>query len=401
MAKTESYKKNVVWLGLTSLFTDISSEMIMSLLPLFLTDLGASRTMVGFIEGFAEATSSVFKVVSGWISDRLQARKGLVVVGYTLSTILKPLIAIANTWYQVLAVRFFDRIGKGVRNAPRDALVADSVEEKERGAAFGLHRGMDTAGAVIGTILASGLLLLFSRYTDMSILTQYRTVFWLSVIPGILGVLTVLLFVKDVAKDKFEKKDLKLTWQDFDSGFKGFLLVSFIFEFSNFSYAIFILRAKDLMVYIPLIPIVYLVYNLIYASLSQPLGRLADKAGKKLVLFAGYLLSALMCLGFAFANHPLYAWLLFAVYGICMAITQTTPRAILADLVAPKVRGTAYGIYYTLIGLVALPTSALAGFLWDRFSAQLAFSYGAALAGAAAILVLFLIPSRAKLTNRP
>ncbi|MBI5700072.1 MFS transporter [Candidatus Saganbacteria bacterium] len=399
MEDPQSVKKNVVWLGLTSLLNDASSEMIMALLPLFLVDLGASRSLVGLIEGVAEATASIFKVVSGWISDRLQARKGLVVVGYTLSTAIKPFIALANTWYQVLAVRFFDRIGKGVRNAPRDALVADSVEENERGRSFGLQRGMDTAGAVIGTLLASGFLYLFTTYTKMPVLDQYRTIFWISVIPGILAVLTVAVLVKDVAaKPAFVKTTAGISFKNLDSGFRAFLIASAVFELSNFSYAIFILRAADLGVMVALIPIIYLVYNLIYAGLSQPLGVMADIMGKKLVLFMGYLLSALMLLGFAFAAHPLHAWILFIIYGVAMAITQTTPRALLADLVPAQMRGTSYGIYYTLIGLIALPASAIAGLLWDRFTPALAFSYGAALAAAAAVLVMVIIPSR-KLTK--
>lgn len=384
----------MIWLGLTSLLTDVSSEMVLALLPLFLRDLGASRYLIGFIEGIAEATASIFKVVSGWISDRLQARKGLVVVGYTLSTVVKPFIALANTWYQVLAVRFIDRIGKGVRNAPRDALIADSVEEGERGRSFGLQRGMDTVGAVIGTLLASGLIYFFTRNTSMPVLTQYRTIFWLSVIPGILAILVVAVFVKDVVANKFEKKEIKIAWGNLDGGFRAFLITSAVFEFSNFSYALFILRASDMGVILALIPIIYLVYNLVYTSLAQPLGLLADWVGKKPVLFMGYVLSSLMCLGFALFNQSIYAWILFALYGICMAITQTTPRALLADLVPQEARGTAYGIYYTLIGLVALPTSAIAGFLWDRFSAELAFSYGAVLAGAAAVLVLLIIPAK-------
>ncbi len=395
-----SEKKNVFWLGMTSLLTDISSEMVMSLLPLFLIDLGASRTMVGFIEGMAEATASIFKAVSGWISDRLQARKGLVVIGYTLSTIVKPFIALANTWYQVLAVRFLDRIGKGVRYAPRDALIADSVGESERGRAFGLQSGMDTAGAVLGTLFASGLLFLFARNTNMSVLSQYRTIFWLSVIPGILSVLTVAIFVKDVVATGFEKKEIKAKPAFLDRGFRNFLIVSAVFELSNFSYAIFILRAKNLGVILALIPIIYLVYNIIYSALSHPLGRVSDRIGKKQVLFAGYLISALMCFGFAFAVSPLHAWILFIIYGVAMAITQTAPRALLADLVSPEVRGTAYGVYYTLIGLVALPTSAIAGFLWDSFNPQAAFLYGAAAAVAAAIMLLLFVPAKVKLTTR-
>lgn len=387
-------KKNIFWIGMTSLFTDISSEMIMSLLPLFLTALGASRAMIGLIEGIAEFTASIFKVLSGWVSDRLQSRKGLVVAGYALSTAVKPLIALANVWHQVLSVRFVDRLGKGIRNAPRDALVADSVEVHERGRAFGFQRGMDTFGAVIGTLLASLLVFILSEFTDLSIVSQYRTIFWLSVVPGVLGVLSFAFMVKEVRGRGFVKPASNINWRTLDSGFKAFLFVSVIFELSNFSYAIFILRASNLGVIAALIPIIYLVYNIIYSMLSQPLGVMADKIGKKKVLFFGYLLSSLMCLGFAFASHSIFAWLLFALYGVVSAITNTTPRALLADLVFPDLRGTAYGVYYMLIGFVALPTSAIAGLLWDRFGAITAFSYGAGLSALAALLVIVLIPNK-------
>lgn len=392
-------KKNVFWLGMTSFFNDVSSEMIMALLPLFLSALGASYFIIGLIEGIAEATSSVFKIVSGWVSDRLQARKGLVVVGYTLSTIIKPLIAIANTWYQVLAVRFMDRIGKGIRNAPRDALIADSVAAHERGRSFGFQRGMDTFGAVVGTLLASALLFIFGNYFNMELTLQYRTIFWIAVIPGALSVIAVSLMVKDVKVKSHESDGKNIKWSSFGNGFIAFLIVSAIFELSNFSYAIFLLRASSLGVVVALIPIIYLLYNIVYASLSQPLGILSDRIGKKTVLFSGYLLAALLCFGFAQATQAYYAWLLFAVYGIVSAVTNTVPRALLADFVAPERRGTAYGIYYMLIGAVAFPASAIAGLLWDNFGAVTAFSYGGFLALVASVLVLLLIPGRSKLTR--
>lgn len=386
----DSQKKNVFWLGLTSFFTDVSSEMIMSLLPLFLVALGASKTTVGVVEGVAEATASIFKALSGWISDKFQIRKPFVVWGYTLSTLIKPFIAIANTWHQVLAVRFVDRIGKGIRNSPRDALIADSVEVAERGSAFGLQRAMDTAGAVVGTLLASGLLFLFSRYTNLNALMQYRTIFWISIIPGVLAIITVAVFVRDVkAKLKYTAGQ-KVGLAGLKGPFFFFILASGLFEFSNFSYALFILRADDLGVIVALIPIIYLVYNIVYALLAQPLGMLADKIGRKAVIIIGFALFGLMNLGFAFSTAIWQAWALFILYGVAMAITQTTPRAMVADLVPPEVRGTAYGIYYTVIGLVALPASAIAGYLWDAHSALMAFSYGAVLSLTAMILLLFL-----------
>lgn len=386
-------KKNVFWLAMTSFFTDVSSEMIMSLLPLFLASLGASRAVIGLIEGIAETTSSFFKILSGWVSDKLQARKNLVFIGYLLSTIFKPFIAIANTWHQVLSVRFVDRIGKGIRNAPRDALIADSVPIAERGRSFGFQRAMDTFGAVVGTIFASILLFVMGKYTNWDIMHQYRTIFWLSVIPGILGVMCIGFMVRDVKLKAQEiKKNTKLPSLGF--AFYSFIAVSAVFEFSNFSYAIFILRAESLGVIIALIPIIYLVYNLVYAFLAQPLGVLADKIGKKSVLFMGYALASLLCLGFAYAGHQIHAWGLFIIYGVVSAITNTTPRAILADLVSSELRGSAYGIYYMVTGFIALPTSAIAGLLWDRFGVIPAFLYGGIIAAIAALLVVFLIPGK-------
>ena len=376
---------------MTSLFTDISSEMILSLLPLFLSALGASRAVIGLIEGVAETTASLLKGVSGWVSDKLEARKKLVVAGYALSTIIKPFIALANIWPQVLTVRFVDRIGKGIRTAPRDALIADSVPESERGRSFGFQRAMDTFGAVIGTILASVLLFILGKYTSMALLTQYRTIFWISIIPGIIAVLIVGFLVKEVKPKKVDERKTSPSWKTIDSGFRTFIVISAIFELSNFSYAIFILRASNLGVVAALIPIIYLLYNLVYSFLSQPLGILADRIGKKLVLFGGYLLASLLCLGFAYATDHVHAWILFVIYGIVSAVTNTTPRALLADIVDPSVRGSAYGFYYMVIGLIALPTSAIAGLLWDRFGVVTAFSYGAVLAGLAALLVLVFI----------
>lgn len=388
-------KRNVWALGLTSFFTDVSSEMIMVLMPLFLTSLGASRAAIGLIEGVADATASFLKIISGWVSDRLGKRKLLIGLGYGLSTLTKPLVALANTWPLVLFVRFTDRVGKGVRNAPRDALIADSTEPSERGVSFGFHRMMDTAGAVGGALLASLLLYFFSTHFKMDIMTQYRTIFWLSVIPGILSVLTIIFFVQDLPR-KCEQCEEKKASGGYRRGFTAFMLVMGFFQLANFSYALFILRASDLGVVAFLIPIVYLVYNLVYANFSIPFGRLSDLIGRKRVLGEGFLLLAFILFGFAFATQTWQAWLLFAAYGLVSAITESIPRAIVSDLVAPEVRGTAYGIYYTLIGVTALPASAIAGLLWDRFGPVngpvVAFGYGALLAMVATALLLYLVP---------
>jgi len=397
-------KKNVIALSFTSFFTDVSSEMIMVLLPLFLTALGAGKSLVGLVEGTADATASILKTFSGWISDKLHRRKPIVFAGYTLSTLAKPFVAIANNWLQVLSVRFVDRVGKGLRDAPRDALLADSSEVNGRGASFGFHRAMDTAGAVVGTLLASGLLFVFSRYFQMEILTQYRTVFWISVIPGVLSVLTLLLFVKETPSTKAEMiQPDPPTKSSFSRGFIQFLLVMSFFELANFSYALFLLRAADLGVIVAAIPIIYLVYNLTYSTFSLPVGQLSDRFGRKKVLVVGFSIFALMQLGFALATSAWQAWLLFVVYGLAVAIIETIPRAMVSDLVPPEVRGTAYGVYHTLVGIVTLPASAIAGLFWDIFGKingpKIAFGYGFLVALMALLLFYFLVPERETLGN--
>lgn len=388
-------KKNVIALGITSFFTDVSSEMIMALLPLFLVAIGAGKGLVGLIEGIAEATASILKTFSGWISDRLGKRKILVVIGYTLSTVTKPFVAVATSWVHVLFVRFIDRVGKGIRTSPRDALIADSTEISERGRSFGFHRAMDTAGAVVGTLLASLFLFVFTRFFHLEIMFQYRTIFWIAIIPGIISVLILILYVKE---PKFmERKQEFLSLKAALPGkFLAFLWIVAIFTLAYFSYALFILRASDLGVIIPLIPIIYLVYNLVYAGFAMPVGQLADRFGKKRMLSIGYLLFGLTCLGFAFASNSFHAWMLFVLLGLAVAIIETIPRAMVPDMVSPEVKAVAYGFYHTVVGLVALPASAIAGLLWDIFGKVtgpvIAFSYGAILAVVAAVLLVIFIP---------
>lgn len=375
-------KKNVFRLGLTSFFTDVSSEMIFPILPIFLTSvLNANMAIIGVIEGIAESVAAFLKLLSGWFSDKLGKKKSLVISGYSLSTITKPLLALATHWTHVLGVRVFDRIGKGIRTAPRDALIAASTEDGSRGRSFGLHRAMDTSGAIIGTLITFFLL---QRYVE-----DFKLVFWLSFIPGLIAVLILIFGVKEV-KAKVEKK-FSFSFKDQDPLLKRFLFVIALFGLANFSYAFFILRAQDVGVLIALIPLVYLVYNLVYALLAIPIGKLSDKIGRKIVLTAGLFLFGLNALGFAYYADKMTIWFLFALYGLFMAVTDGVSRAYVSDLAAKSKRGTALGAYHMIVGLTVLPANFIGGFLWQSINVQAPFIYAAILSVTSGILLLVLV----------
>ncbi len=376
-------KKNVWYMGLTSFFTDVSSEMIFPILPLFLTTvLKANMAVIGLIEGVAESTAALLKLISGWISDKLGKKKSLVILGYSLSAVTKPILAISTSWTQVLGVRFFDRVGKGIRTAPRDALIAASTKEKERGKSFGLHRTMDTAGAIIGTLIAFFIL---QRYLG----NAFRLIFWLSFIPGLIAVLILIFGVKDTKGEV--KRKLNFDFRNLNPNLKRFLLVITIFNLANFSYAFFILRAEDVGVAIALIPIIYLLYNLFYAFFSIPAGKISDRFGRKSVLSVGLFLFAFAALGFAFFTNTASIWILFALYGLFMAVTDGVSRAYVSDLANEENRGSALGAYHTVVGITVLPANFIGGILWQRINVQAPFVYSAVLAFISAILLLVLI----------
>ncbi|MBI5072409.1 MFS transporter, partial [Candidatus Woesearchaeota archaeon] len=285
--KKKSDVKNVVWLGVVSLLTDISSEMLFPIIPIFLTTvLKANMAVVGFIEGIAEATSAFLKLIAGIAADRWKNNKLLTIVGYGSSTVAKPFLAIATIWQHVLAVRIIDRIGKGIRTTPRDALLAGSVSEKERGKYFGLHRTMDTIGAVCGVLITTGLLLVWGAAE-----ASFRKIFWISFIPAALAVIILFLFVHDV-KTKTEQKKQKTfnlfkAWKKLNKNLKVFYGIMVFFNLASFSYAFFILRAQNVGFAIALIPILYLVYNIFYAVTAYPAGKISDYLGRNIVLAIG------------------------------------------------------------------------------------------------------------------
>ncbi len=385
-------KANVWWLSATSFFTDVSSEMIFPILPIFLKSvLGASFVMIGLIEGIAEGLASFLKYFSGYFSDLIRRRKGFTLLGYSLSAISKLFFALAASPLTILFFRSLDRIGKGVRTSPRDALIAESVSDQERGKYFGLHRASDTAGAVLGTLIAVGLLYYFQGITDGSevVARAIRLILFLSFIPALIGVL-LLFFVRETSSGApaISRENL-FAFGKFSTKFKSFLLVAALFGLANYSYSFYILRANDLGVALFLIPLIYLIYNIFYATSAYPAGRLSDKIGRTLILLGAFLLFALVNLGFAFVSKEIYLWPLFALYGLFIGLTDGVFKAFVSDLSAKEHQGEAFGIYHTIIGATTFLGNVAAGYLWQSYGPVWPFATSAVLIIAAAILLKF------------
>jgi MFS family permease len=373
--------RNVIALGAVSFLTDVSSEMIYPLLPVFLTAvLGADAAFVGAIEGAAETTAALLKLASGWWSDKVRRRKPLVVIGYGIASIARPLVAIAQSASQVLAIRVSDRVGKGIRNAPRDALIAESVDPSIRGRAFGFHRAMDNAGGILGPLVAFAVLTWH--------FAELRTVFWLSAIPAVLSLVVLVVFVRDVPRTAMEatpgSPGLDLT-RPMGARFWRVLGVIFLFTLGNSTDAFLLLRANQLGVPVALAPILWAALHVVKTVSNVPGGALSDRIGRRPTLIAGWLLYAAVYFGFARATAEWHAWALFAVYGLFFGLTEGSERALVADMVSLERRGTAFGWYNLAIGLGALPASLLFGFVWDRAGAPSAFIMGASLALGAAV----------------
>ncbi|MBO8126603.1 MAG: MFS transporter [Firmicutes bacterium] len=376
--------RTIVLLGLVSLFTDISSEMVYPLVPLFLTaKLGATPAFVGIIEGIAESLASLLKVFSGYYSDRIQRRKPLAVVGYASAAFGKLALYLATSWTGVLLGRVIDRFGKGIRTAPRDALIAESADRGKLGSAYGLHRALDTLGAVIGVGIA---FVLFTRYQG-----EYSRAFLYSLIPATVGV-SVLLLVREGAAQRQGAERPTFSWdlKALDSRLKWFLLIAFLFTLGNSSNQFLLLRAVDLGISPAQVILVYLVYNLVYSLFSIPAGRRSDKVGRRRLLTAGYIFYGLVYFGFAFASHAAQIWWLFGFYGLYEALTKGVERALVAELAPAHNRATALGLHSMLVGLGLLPASLIAGFLWTSIGPKAPFIFGGIM-GVSAALGMFLI----------
>ncbi|MEA4909201.1 MAG: MFS transporter [Chloroflexi bacterium] len=390
--------RNVWAVGLTSFFMDVSSEMVLNILPLFLANvLGVQTSIIGLIEGVAEATASLLKLFSGWLSDRLGGRKWLAVAGYGLSALSKPFFYIAGSWELVAGVRWADRVGKGIRTAPRDALVADSVTAETRGLAFGFHRAMDTAGATLGILIALLVVWLAQQNALALGLPAFRLVVLISLAPALLAVLSLAVGVQDVAVTG-RRAAPRFSLRDLGRPFNLFLVIVSIFTLGNSSDAFLVLRAQDLGVSVPGILIMLALFNLIYALVSTPAGALSDRVGRRRLITGGWLVYALIYLGFAFAQAAWQVWLLYVVYGLYYGLAYGSATAFVADLVPESLRGTAYGTYHAVIGLLAFPASLIAGLLWQGagswggFGPAAPFLLGGALALLAALLMVVWLP---------
>jgi MFS family permease len=383
--------RNVWAASLTSFFMDVSSEMVLNILPLFLSNvLGVKTNIIGLIEGIAEATASLLKVFSGWLSDKLRARKWLAVAGYGLSTLAKPFFYFANSWGLVAGVRWADRVGKGVRTAPRDALVADSIDDRHRGLAFGFHRAADTGGALLGLLIA--LLLVWLTQSSSQELGRgtFQTVVLISLIPAVLAVLSLAIGAQDVPiKEKGQPP--RITFKGLGQPFLMFIIIVGIFDLGNSSDAFLVLRAQERGLNVLGVLGMLATFNLVYTLISTPAGSLSDRVGRRRVIVGGWLVYALIYLGFGLAGRGWHVWVLYAFYGVYYGLAYGTTKAMVADIVAPELWGTAYGTYNAVLGILDFPASLIAGLLWDGmgrwrgFGPSAPFFFGGALALIAAI----------------
>ncbi len=432
----------VVMLGIVSLFTDAASEMIYPLVPVYVAALGSGAVILGVIEGVAETTASMLKLISGIISDKIGKRKLLVLIGYSISSLIRPFTGLVTSAWEIVIIRMFDRVGKGIRTAPRDALIASSVDEKVRGRSYGFHRAMDHTGAVIGPVLAIiTLLVLFIGFGLKDSLLALRWTFILAIIPGILAVLTIVLFVKETAPKADNRNQVALSIKSFDKNFRNYLLIMILFTLGNSSDAFLLFRVQEaidksgavvdfvngisplntlisnfgdkesqaMVINILFLPLVWAFFHLIKVAFSTYLGSLSDMIGRKKVINIGWAIYAFVYISFALivflspALQIIATFFLFAVYALFYAFTEGAEKAFVADLVSDDKRGTAFGLFNFSIGLGALPASIIFGILYSFFDKRMpgfggtvAFGFGGTLALISMILLTIKVKEPSK-----
>lgn len=390
--------RNVWVVSLTSFLMDISSEMVINILPLFLSNVLGIRTgLIGVIEGIAEATASVLKLFSGWLSDRLGGRKWIAVAGYGISALAKPFFLFTNSVGAIAGARWADRIGKGIRTAPRDALVADSVEPKQRGFAFGFQRAADTAGAMLGILIALLVVWLLQKNSQALNLDTFRLIVLLSLIPAVLAVLSLAIGAKDVTL-KGQQDLPKFAFKSLGKPFVVFMVIVGIFDLGNSSDAFLVLRAQERGLSVMGILAMLAAFNLVYTLVSAPAGRISDRIDRKKIIIGGWVVYGLIYLGFAFAQAAWHVVVLYILYGFYYGLAYGTTKAMIADLVPENLRGTAYGTYNGILGILDFPASLIAGLLWQGagawqgFGPSAPFLFGGGLALVAAALMAFWMP---------
>ncbi|PVX25217.1 MAG: hypothetical protein CW691_05285 [Candidatus Bathyarchaeum sp.] len=386
----ETSRRNIFALGFVSFFTDMSSEMVFSLLPAFLLGLpGSSTAMLGFIEGFAEALSYALRAVSGIFSDKFRKRKPFVLAGYALSNAVKPFFAVARVPFDVFVIRVSDRVGKAIRTSPRDALVCESVSEKRRGAAFGLHRTMDQAGAIVGPVIASAVMVMLSF--------TIRDVFYLSLIPGGIALLIILFFVKErTAESSGSFQFLEGVKSVLKGNFSKLLVIVSLFSLGAFNFSFVLLNAQEAGIADSFIPLVYAAVNVAHTAVAIPAGVLSDKVGKEKVMVFGYAVFLVTALLFVFPTTGYLAVVIALFYGAYLGIVETVQRALIPSFVSQNLRGTAYGLYYLVVGSSFFVSNAAVGLLWGSFGSSFASVYSV-IFSTVAIVALILFVRRKKL----
>lgn len=392
--------RNVWAVSLTSFFMDISSEMVINILPLFLANvLGVGTGLIGLIEGIAESTASLLKLFSGWLSDKLGGRKWIAVAGYGISALSKPFFYFAGSWGAVAGVRWADRVGKGIRTAPRDALVADSVAKEQRGFAFGFQRAADTAGAMLGILIALGVVWWAQSNSVELGASTFRTIVLISLVPAVLAVLALAIGARDVPVQG-QRAMPKFALRSLGRPFLVFMLIVGIFDLGNASDAFLVLRAQERGLSVTGILAMLVMFNLVYTLISAPAGSLSDRIGRKRLIVGGWLVYAVIYLGFALAQTGWQIWALYVVYGLYYGMAYGTAKAMIADIVPDALRGTAYGTYNAILGIIDLPASLIAGLLWQGafgwqgFGAPAPFLFGGVMALIAAVLMAVWKPGK-------
>jgi len=375
---------NVVFLGLISFFADISAEMVYPIIPLYLTSsFGATPAMVGLIEGIAESLASLLKVFSGYITDKYQKKKPIAFVGYATGIIYKAALLFAQSWTGILGARVIDRIGKGIRTAPRDVMISDSSQDRHGGTAFGIHKALDMAGSALGILIAYLILKSSNGIYD------YKQIFVVSIIPAALSLL-MFFKIKEKKEERFvqERRPFWKNVKEVDNQLKLYLFIAFLFTLGNSSNAFLLLKAKSIGFDDTTVILLYFIYSITASILAVPAGNRSDIAGRKKLLVAGYIIFALVYFGFAFVNNKRFMIVLFVLYGVYTAMTAGVERAYISEISPKELKGTMLGLHATVTGIALLPASAIAGLLWNSFGARAPFIFGSSLSLAAAFTLI-------------